>query len=303
MQSKKAFTLIEMIIVIVISSVLAIGMFKAFEALYIRSAKAKAITDLSLQSQIVLDEISRLLYNRIPNSVIGYDGSHEQSCIPITDILSDDNSTVLEWLSLDDEQLLADKYSGFVDMNASSKPDLKALEVDSDLNITNRNLIFAGSFDAGNENISTCKGAYGWHGNDSNLSHGIDSVDTDKITISDTSSDKAPEYIYEKYYLTNGAYAVARGADIDKDASCITDLKQRVDDNTLFLFYDYYPYNDETYCADKSGTQEGKVSILSYDVAFFGAVYENDIISLSLDINKSIRGSTSVHITKKKAVF
>ena len=296
---KKAFTLIEMIIVVVISGVLASGTFKAMEALYIRSAKAKAITDLSMQSQIVLNQISRLLYNRIPNSVIGYDGSDTTSCTPIEDI-NDAKSKVLEWLSLDDEQLLSGKYSGFVDMNASVKPNLKALDVNSSLNITDRNLIFAGSFDSGSEDISTCNGAYGWHDNDSNLTYTIKSNSTDKIELEDP-----PEYIYEKYYLTDGAYAITRGADIDINATCIDDLKQKVDENTLFLFYEYYPYKNkgDTYCADKSGTKTGKVAILAEDVASFGAVYENDIIRLSIDMNRSIKGSTPVHTSKQKAVF
>ena len=298
-QNKKAFTLIEMIFVVVVSSILSMGTFKAFEALYIRSAKAKSVTNLSIQSQIVLDQISALLYNRIPNSVIGYDGKDTTTCTPIEDIVTSDNSKVLEWLSLDNSNLIAQNYSGFVDMNASSKPDLKALDVNKS-EVNNRDLIFAGSFDSGSEDILTCKGAYGWHGNDSDLSFKIKSITDNKITL-----DEAPEYIYEKYYLTNGAYAVARGADIDKDASCITDLAQDVDDNTLFLFYEFYPYKNvgDTYCADKSGTQTGKVAILAKDVASFGAVYENDIIHLRIDINKPIKGSTPVHITKQKAVF
>jgi len=305
MQNKKAFTLIELIIVIVISSVLSIGTFKAFKALYIRSAKAKTITELSMQSQIVLNQVSKLLYNRIPNSTIGYDGQNQDSCNPIEDIMSNDNSTVLEWLYLDEEQLLSKKYASFIDMNASSKPNLKTLGVTDELNITNRGLIFAGSFDAGNEDKSTCNGAYGWHGNDSNLTHTIKSSATDNIKLDDSVDDYPPEYIYEKYYLTNGAYAIARGVDIDSDADCITNLGQNVDDDTLLLFYDFYPYinKGDTYCADKNGTKTGKVSILSYNVSAFGAVYENDIIRLSIDMKKTIRGSTEVHISKQKAVF
>jgi prepilin-type N-terminal cleavage/methylation domain-containing protein len=300
--SNKAFTLLEMIFVILISGILSIGTFKAFKALYIRSAKAKAVTDLSMQSQIVLDQISRLLYNRIPNSVIGYDGSDESSCTPIEEITSDDNSTVLEWLSLDDYQLISKKYSSFIDMNTSShsKPDLNASGV-HDLNITDRNLIFAGSFDGGSEDISTCEGAYGWHGKDSNLSYDFSLPENNKIKITD--SVKIPDYIYEKYYLTDGAFAVARGEDIDKNAQCISDLNQTDNNNTLYLFYNYHPYEGETYCADKSGTKKGNVSILSYDVASFGAIYVNDIINLRIDMNKSINGTHSVHITKQKAVF
>ena len=72
MMQKKGFTLLEMIFVVVLSGILAIGTFKAIESLYIRSAKAKAVTDLSLESQIVLDQVGVMLYNRIPNSVIGW---------------------------------------------------------------------------------------------------------------------------------------------------------------------------------------------------------------------------------------
>jgi len=315
--SKKAFTLLEMIFVILISGILSIGTFKAFQALYIRSAKAKAVTDLSMQSQIVLDQISRLLYNRIPHSVIGYDGTNNNSdsCMPIEEI-SSEKYKVLEWLSLDDYQLISRKYSGFIDMNTSShsKPDLNASGV-HDLNITDRNLIFAGSFDGGNEDISTCEGAYGWHGKDSNLSFTIDGSSDDNISLDCNQDDvNNSEYIYEKYYLTDGAFAVARGADIDKDADCIDRLHQDQDrqdsNNTLYLFYNYHPYKDKdqnhkdiTYCADKSGTQEGNVSILSYDVVSFGAIYVNDIINLKIDMNRSINGAHSVHITKQKAVF
>jgi prepilin-type N-terminal cleavage/methylation domain-containing protein len=301
--SHNAFTLLEMIFVILISGILSIGTFKALQALYIRAAKAKAVTNLSLQSQIVLDQISTLLYSRIPNSAIGYDGTNESSCTPIEDILSSDNSKILEWLHLDDTQLIALKYSGFIDMNASIKPNLKALGALSSLDITDRDLIFAGSFDGGSESISTCEGAYGWHGNESKLSYTIASVSNDTIKLDETASDYPPEYIYEKYYLANGAFAVARGEDIDQAASCISDLNQEVNNNTLLLFYDFYPYQGSTYCADKSGSQAGKVSILSYNVAAFGARYQNDIIHLSIDMNKSINGTNAVHITKQKAVF
>ena len=50
---RAAFTLIEMIFVVLIAALLSLGTFKAFNALYTRSAQAKAMTDLSLQSQIV----------------------------------------------------------------------------------------------------------------------------------------------------------------------------------------------------------------------------------------------------------
>ncbi len=311
-KSKKAFTLLEMIFVVVIAGVLSAGTFKALEALYIRSAKAKAVTELSMQSQIVLDQLSVLLYNRIPNSVIGYDKNSVPVCEPIEDITS--SKPVLEWLSLDDEQLLMKRYSGFVDMNASSKPNLKTFGItNAPANITNRNLIFAGAFDAGNEDVKACSGAYGFHNPNSTISHGINSIDilNQIIKLNDTPSDTAPNEIYEKYYLTNGAYAVARGEDLiqnNLENNCDNGNYIFPDDanftTTLFLFYDFYPYNGDTFCGDVNGNRQGKVSILAENVAGFRATYENDIIRLSIDMNKEIRGSDAdVHISKQKAVF
>jgi hypothetical protein len=80
-------------------------------------------------------------------------------------------------------------------------------------------------------------------------------------------------------------------------------LDQNVDENTTFLFYAYQPYQGETFCADKSGNKSGKVSILAENVVSFRASYVNDAIRISIDMNKSIRGSHPVHISKQKAVF
>lgn len=284
-----------MIFVVVISGVLAIGSFKAFEALYIRSAKAKAVGDLSMQSQIVLDQLSQLLYNRIPNSVVGYDGS---DCDPIEMLGAGKN--VLEWIATDEAQLLEQKYGGFVDLNASSRPDLAALDVRADLNTTNRHLVFAGAFDAGGEEVEACSGAYGWHGGAHALTFGI-SAAADQLTFTGT----PPDEIYEKYYLANGAYAVTRGEDVTNISACGLSEGDFKDFNTsLLLFYGFYPYLGQTYCGDTGGgTPWGSVALLAEDVSGFRASYVNDAIRISIDMNRSMRGSSDVHISKQKAVF
>lgn len=293
---KKAFTLVEIIFVLVIMSVLSAGTFKAVEAIYTRSSQAKALTDLSLQSQIVLDQLSVLLYSRIANSVIGY--TPGGSCEPINELTT--ARPVIEWLATADDALLQGEYDGFVDMNASVKASFTLATPHSiDINEPNLNLVFAGAFDAGSEEISACNGAFGWHGNDSNLSYDI-TMGTDTISITDSVK---PYLIYEKYYLTHTAYAVARGADIDLSSACIEDLGVPADANTLFLFYNYYPYAtpSQTFCADGG---EGSVTILAQDVTAFTAQAVNDVIRLSIDMHKEIRGRTcGVHVSKQKAVF
>ena len=294
---RKGFTLVEMIFVLVILAVLSAGTFKAIEAIYTRSAQAKALTDLSLQSQIVLDQISILLYNRVPNSVIGYTLGGD--CEPIGELIA--ARPILEWLGTMDDELLRGDYDGFVDMNASDKITFTLATPDNNLSTNPEiNLIFAGAFDGGSEDISACKGAFGWHNKDSNLSYDI-TMGSNSIKIVDTV--KKPDFIYEKYYLTQTAYAVARGADINLNSACITELNTSVDANTLFLFYDYQPYAtpSETFCADGGA---GSATILAQDVTAFSAQESNDVIRLSIDMQKEVRGrSCGVHVSKQKAVF
>jgi len=307
---KSGFTLLEMIFVVVVSAILAMGSFKAMEMLYLRSAKAKAVTDLTLRSQIVLDQIGVYLYDRVPNSVIGYNPP-DNDCQAITDI----NSThpVLEWLATMNDELIRKEYDGFIDMGNSNRDThiLKTVYMDKNFDDSGVNLIFAGAFDEGTEDsVKACSGAFGWHGNDSNLSYGIDVIDTDEINLTDD-DDHQPDYIYEKYYLTHTAYAVARGVDLNE-----TDLKDNCNGSysppqndynfstTLFLFSDYKPYAGETFCGDNSGTRKGVVSILATDVSSFEAIYQNEAIRLNLEFNRTIRGSKSpVHIYKQKVVF
>lgn len=296
---RQAFTLVEMIFVLVVLGILSAGTFKAIEAIYTRSVQAKALTNLSLQSQIVLDQLSIFLYNRIPNSVIGYTPSG--ICEPINELSA--SRPILEWLGLADDELLRGDYDGFVDMNASDKTAFTLSAPNNTMtDNTDLNLIFSGAFDGGSEDISACSGAFGWHGAASDLSYDI-TMAIGSITISDTV--KKPDFIYEKYYLSKTAYAVARGADINLASSCITDLNASTDLNTLFLFSDYRPYQAETFCADTGiGTKEGSVTILAQDVTAFSAQTVNDVIRLSIDMNRDIRGKTcGVHVSKQKAVF
>lgn len=305
---RKAFTLIELIFVILISSVLAIGTFKAIGALYERSAKAQAVTDLSLNSQVVLDEISVYLYNRVPNSVIGYDVDHD-ICSPIHNLIGKSNS-ILEWLGTMDDELLSQKYDGFIDMGDSNKTTrvLSAKDIKTGFVDESVNLVFSGAFDAGTEeSYSTCAGAFGWHGNDSNLSYDIKVTTANKIDINETDKYQ-PDYIYEKYYLTKTAYAIARGKDLDINQfkiHCAYDISKLKDfNNTLFLFYNYKPFKGETFCGDPNAVGVGDVSILAEDVSAFEAEYVNETIKINLDMNRSIRGSkNNVHISKQKAIF
>ncbi|MEA2111474.1 MAG: type II secretion system protein [Campylobacterota bacterium] len=297
---RRGFTLIEMIFVVVISSALALGSFKALQALFLRSAKAKAITDMTLRSQIVLDQLGVMLYNRIPNSVIGY--TPGGSCEAITELTQ--SHPILEWMGTMEDELLLRQYDGYINMGDSNKTTkiLSAPNISASLNSSDVNLIFSGSLDAGSdETYSACNNAFGWHANASNLSYDV-TITNNQIEITDATQ---PQFIYEKYYLTNTAYAVARGKELKNEAGCTsfnnynTSLLQNrgkdTTDTTLFLLYNYQPFNGETFC-------DGNISVLAENVNAFRAEYVNNTLRLSIDMNQTIVNSM-VRISKEKVVF
>ncbi|MGD9655550.1 MAG: prepilin-type N-terminal cleavage/methylation domain-containing protein [Sulfuricurvum sp.] len=293
---RRGYTLIEIIITIAITGILSIGMFKAFEAITLRSEKAKILTTLSIDSQTALDQISILLYNRSPMSVNGYTLGDPTR----TPIATATDKRIIEWLGLASESYLARDYSGFVDMNRSDKatktlysPDtyytnIQTTQTDKWGTFTwnDLGLIFSGSFDKGTP-----------------TAYPISMTADNLITFTGI----IPDTIYEKYNLVDSAYAVARGADIDKNASCITILgiNNATLDNTLLLFYDYRPWKDgKNFCADTlNPNTTSKVSVLATNVNAFRAQMINDTIRLSIDTNRTVRGGNPVRLSKQKVVF
>lgn len=276
---RRGYTLIEIIITIAITGILSIGMFKALQAITLRSEKAKALSTLSLDSQSALDQIASLLYDRAPMFLKAC--TNENDCIPFDETTT--NKTIIQWYGLASESYLAQDYSGFVDMNQSVKPNLytpntdltKVLQTQKDkwgtsFTLSDMALIFSGTFDEGNPN-----------------EYNISASAVDTITIANT----PPATIYEKYNLTDSAYAVTR----KQETNCTN--ASGFNPNDLLLFYNYRPWKGETFC-------NGDVAILSSDVNAFRAQMLNGTIRLSLDLNRTIRGSsTPVHVSKQKVVF
>ncbi len=316
--SKKAFTMVEIIVVIVIMGILSMGTLISIKHLYTRAAKTNAITSFSANSEILLNQISSLLYDRVPMSAIGYDAK-SSNFKSIYDI--DNNFTVLEWIGVASEALKARDYSGFIDMDASDRDTNTTVSYDvnkSDLNTTefkkfgisytyaNPNdanvtaLIFAGSFDSGVLSSKDFNSSFGWHGNKHDIIYDITKIEDDNITLA-----TRPKEIYEKYYLVDSAYAVARGKDVNI-STCRTKTRADTDD-TLYLFYNYRPWKNETFCADlieTNGTRDGNVTILAQNVTAFKAGLINDSIYFDVTLSKKIIGNdNNVTISKQKVVF
>jgi len=299
---RRAATLIELLMVLVIISLLSVASFKALQKLTTREYKAKEQTRLSLESQVTVDIISNYLKYRVPYTTIGYDPS-DGSFEYIGD-LSDDQKRILEWFGRDRDDFYLKNYSGFIDMEKKSGDTLYSPDTNlSESNDKIFNLVFAGSFDRA-YSANDYQNSFGWHNKNSSESFDITLDGSGNIELTDGTK---PEHLYEKYFLTKSAYAIARGVDIDQNATCLNNLN--IDDDTLLLFYDYQPWDNssgegETFCADPNGNkQSGSATILMKNISGFSFKEVDYTIRILLDINKNIRGSSPVHFSKMKVVF
>ena len=325
---KNSFTLIEVIFVIVILGLISVGSFKAIEMLYQRYYQVNIITKFTILSQTLLDEVSTILYYRTPLTAIGYspsDGDFKR-----LDDIDKDKYSVFEWIS---EAYDAKKhfgmmginygYTGFIDMEASNRDTLTLVTKDFNITDVNKTLnavfnnnqdlnktiavIFAGNLDKG-ETDSDYNNSFGWHGFKHKkvfLINRLKQVGADaNFTMT---NDIKGNKIYAKYYAATTAWAIARGEDINKSATCLNGLN--VDDNSLLLFFNYRPWQNQTFCADphidNSETKEGNVSILSRDVTSFRVKAVDYHIELKVQFQRPIyRGSdTNITITKQKVTF
>lgn len=295
---RRGYTLIEIIITVAITGILSVGMFKAFEAITLRSEKAKILTALSIDSQSALDQISILLYNRSPMSVEGCDTAG--NCESLDANLY--TKTTLKWLGLASESYNAGAYSAFVDMNHSDfatatlySPQTTKTSIET--------------------NQSAKWGSFSWAAHDIALvfSGSFDEGGATAYPITMTTDDQIrfdvapPTTIYEKYNLVDSGYAVVRGEHLpNPNAACITSLgvSSTALNNTLFLFNNYRPWNGESFCADIAAhNPDGNVSVLSYNVNAFRAQLINGTIRLAIDTNRTVRGGNPVRLSKQKVVF
>ncbi len=319
----KSFTLIEAIFVIVILSLIITGGMMIAEKIYKRNILVSNSLKLQFDTEQTIDKLANMLYFRIPLSAIGYNPKTGDFKY-LGDIGNDENYTVFEWIgeSFDIEKGV--NFSGFADLYASKKPILKALDFNASfINETLQNkfdtsenfknlvgIIFAGSFDRGDEGIlSDYNNSFGWHGHRADFVFLINNYnqvgnDTNLSLTNYDGSEINNTRIYEKFYLADSAYAVARGEDINTSATCIKNLDIPNDEinNTLFLFYDYRPWKNETFCADTNGNRAGKAEILSKNIVGFNIKSINSHLEIFFNAMFK-KGDIVIKVSKQKVVF
>ena len=307
---KRAFTLLELIIVIVILGIIAMMSFNAMMNIYSNYFQTRTVNELETQTEIALEQISKRLEHRIKPSVIARKPSG--GFLPLNDSRVNLNSgyEILEFIPYAYEIFndvpsgnKAGRYSGYVDL-ANSSPTTglispgsnfatEVIETIKDLtckdDTRNATCVDFTNKDGGVVAIFSdvyydVQNSFGYQGI-SNLDIakvGVKSTDGNTLEISGFGG----KQISEQYHLAYTANAIVpeQSADPKDTANGVFDLN---------LYYDYRPWMGQGY-------KNGEKATLAKNVTRFVFIEKNGVIVLKLCMRAK---NSEITICKSKAVY
>jgi len=305
---KRAFTLLELIIVIVILGIIAMMSFNAIMNIYSNYFQTRTVNELETQTEIALEQISKRLEHRIKPSVIARKPSG--GFLPLNDSRVNLNSgyEILEFIPYAYEIFndvpsgnKAGRYSGYVDL-AKSSPATGLISPGSNFSTevveTIKDLTCkedaSGCVDFKDKNGGVVaifsdvyydvQNSFGYKDN-LNLDIakvGVKSTDGNTLEISGFDG----KQISEQYHLAYTANAIVpeQSADPKDAANGVFDLN---------LYYDYRPWMGQGY-------KNGEKATLAKNVTRFVFTEKNGVIVLKLCMRAK---NSEITICKSKAVY
>ena len=309
---KRAFTLLELVVVIVVLGIIAMMSFNAIMNIYSNYFQTKTVNELETQTEIALEQISKRLEHRIKPSVIARKPSG--GFLPLNDSRVNLNSgyEILEFIPYAYEIFndvpsgnKAGRYSGYVDL-AKSSPATGLISPGSNFStgvvetikdITCRNetrdatCVDFENKDGGvvaifSDVYYNVQDSFGYKGDITKLDIakvGVKSTDGNTLEISGFDG----KQISEQYHLAYTANAIVpeQSADPKDAANGVFDLN---------LYYDYRPWMGEKY------KKNGEKATLAKNVTRFVFTEKNGVIVLKLCMRAK---NSEITICKSKAVY
>ncbi|WP_033915583.1 prepilin-type N-terminal cleavage/methylation domain-containing protein [Campylobacter sputorum] len=311
---KKAFTLVEVIFVIVIMAILALISSDLLANIYKNYIHTRSINELEYKTDIALEQISKRLSHRLKGSEIArlVDSNNDKFTNTILSIKDnrpeDDKKYALEWISKSYEtQILTDQkdnkvgWSGIADLNFTKPTALNETtftspgsKFDETFKNTLKNVYSDkfGIFFITNQK-SDIKKDFGYINNSHNKIASGKIKDDNNITI------KIPDGMQEVsdvYYLLNTAYAVVP---MNKKDYGEKNKNKKSGENIfdLYLYYGYQPWEGENYT-------NGKKSLLAQDVSLFRFTQtQSGVIVMKLCMRALDTDEIDFTVCKTKAVY
>ena len=311
---KRAFTLLELVVVIVVLGIIAMMSFNAIMNIYSNYFQTKTVNELETQTEIALEQISKRLEHRIKPSVIARKTDGAFLALNDSGVNLDAKYEILEFIPYAYEIFndvpsgsnKAGRYSGYADL-AKSSPATGLISPGSNFttgvvetikDLTCREDTSATCVDFKNKDggvvaifsdvYYNVQSSFGYSNGTVPVSLdiakvGVKSTDGDTLEISGFDG----KQISEQYHLAYTANAIVpeQSADPKDAANGVFDLN---------LYYDYRPWMGEKY------KQNGEKATLAKNVTRFVFTEKNGVIVLKLCMRAK---NSEITICKSKAVY
>ncbi len=316
MRKRSAFSLVELIFVIVILGIVGMIGSDIIAKMYQGYLKSQITNRLQSQTELVLDQIAARLKYRIKDSVIGRNSATNAYMKLSDDNISNIAPNMIEWIGYDIDSFRGESngtyarpgWSGFVDVNSTQTTRTQILMPGSELNVT-ESVIDVLS----NHGVSIANGAvgdspilvskcfqdsnmsrWGWDTNphlaaatfDANLTVRVRRSAPNALTTL-TMANVGEREICEQYYLAWSAYAIVPEGDVNNTT-----------DFNLTLRYNYQPWEREDYRTPPATSQ-----LLAEHVSTFRAMQVGDSIRIKLCIQDGNITGTPYGFCKEKAIY
>ena len=319
---KRAFTLLELVVVIVVLGIIAMMSFNAIMNIYSNYFQTKTVNELETQTEIALEQISKRLEHRIKPSVIARKTDGAFLALNDSGVNLNAKYEILEFIpyayeifndviSLDANDHVieqggkAGRYSGYADLAKSSPATglispgsnftTGVVETIKDLtckdDTRNSKCVDFKNKDGGvvaifSDVYYNVQDSFGYKGDITKLDIakvGVKSTDGNTLEISGFDG----KQISEQYHLAYTANAIVpeQSADPKDAANGVFDLN---------LYYDYRPWMGEKY------KPNGEKATLAKNVTRFVFTEKNGVIVLKLCMRAK---NSEITICKSKAVY
>jgi len=293
----KAFTMLELIFVLVIMGILAKFGVEFIAQAYKSFIFSKINNDLQSKSASAVEFISKRLEHRVKASVISRNTITNTYSYVNNVGLSDDNATVLEWIATDIDGFRGNSkplWSGVIDLNSttanriiSPASNLNSASMtinvlsNGQANVNNSAIYFIGSY------LTTNPWGYNGAINDQNQTlHPIQSgTNIDEIWPKNLLPNFSGKEIFEYYKLSWTAYAVELG-----------DYNDTTNIGNLYFYYNYRPWNGETYAAN------GTKVLLAQGINTFRYRSAGSLIKIQVCAKSDLTGEEYA-LCKEKTVY
>ena len=311
MIKRRAFTLVEMVMVIVILGIVAMIGTDIITKMYEGYIKSKVVNKLQTRTTQVLDIIAKRLTYRVKDSVVTSINGSASTYKKLSEAGITATHNILEWIGYDNEGMIGEwdgqrysGWSGFIDLDNPSTTKAQVVSSGSRLDFAKDSidaLSYSGvdlnTLTGGAALISKCNydmeiSSYGYLGGGHSNILLTNRKSGTSNTILSLENPTVTKDLCEQYYLIWTAYAIVPEG---VSTGLIDSNGNKYDDFNLTLKYNYQPWQGEKYSSSTT-----KSEVLAEHVSTFRFIQTGHIIRVKLCMRDP---QTTYGFCKEKAIF